>query len=263
MLNRLLTLTRPLIGVDLETTGKRPKTAGIVQLALRVYVPGYEVGEYKTLVNPIMPIPPEATAVHGITDEMVKDAPTFKQLSPKLAKDLLNCDFTGKNVKRYDLPLLREEFARAGVVWSYEGAAIIDAERLWQLCDPRKLDDAVNRFVDDDGKRELGTRDLHDAGWDIRASDYVIAGQLRELNLVGKTPADVHALEYGDDYDAEGKLRWLENGELALTFSDHADVPLSLVDPGFLRWMLKKDFSAKVMGAVRAALAGTPVRRTA
>lgn len=259
--DQALRLTRPLVGVDCETTGRRPKTAAIVQLSLEIYAPGMAVQRYTTLVNPIMRIPAEASAIHGIYDRDVETAPTFKKLAPTLAAQLQNVDFFGKSIKRYDLPLLREEFLRAGFVWSYEGAAIVDAERLWQLCAPRKLEDAVGEFVHGEDLIDLGETDAHDAEWDIRASGYVVAGQLERLDKVGLTPAEIHALEYGDDYDADGKLTWLESGELALTFSDHADVPLSSVDRGFLTWMLKKDFSPRVKDAVRAALSGRPLRK--
>ena len=261
-INNALTLTRPLVGVDLETTGTNEKTDCIVQISLEIYAPN--IGEprlYSTLVNPIVPIPAGATASHGITDAHVKDAPTFRMLAVELSASLIDCDFCGKNIQRFDLPLLREEFLRAGIVWQYETAAIIEVERLWQLAQPRKLEQAVAQWGDGEDRAELGPLKAHDATSDCRWSTRVAANIANHLGMHGWSPARVHAQLFPDAFDADGKLRWLERGELALTFGPHRGVPLSRVPRGFLNWMLGKDFSAKVKNACRDQLAGRPPRR--
>lgn len=238
-----------MVGVDLETTGVGKRDA-ICQLALEIFVPGLETAEYKTLVNPIIPIPAEATAIHGITNEMVADAPTFRMLAKNLHDSLTNCDFCGKNIKRFDLPMLREEFNRAGYDWDYEGAALIEVERLWQLAEPRRLSDAAVRWGTPEDVADIGPLDAHDALADVRWSTRVAANQIAHLGMHGWSPDQVHQQLYPDSFDAEGKLRRLPSGQLALTFSEHKDIPLINVNLGFLRWILTKDFSPKVKGAV-------------
>lgn len=256
-IDRILTLTRPLIALDEETTGTT-KTDAICQLGLEIYENG-TVEVWKSLINPIIPIPKEASDIHGITDEMVKDAPTFRKIAPWLFARLQGCDFAGKNIKRFDLPLLVVEFFRAGLQWNWEGASIIDVDRLWQVVEPRRLEHAVERFGDAEDRAELGALDAHDALQDVRWSSRVAANQCQLAGFMGWTPERIHAALYPDDFDFEGKLKWLSNGKLAMTFSEHRDKALDCVPAGFLKWMLKADFSPKVKDAVRNQLAGTPL----
>lgn len=259
----LLTLTRPLIGLDLETTGVKPKTSGIVELSLEIMTPSklpsgeVMVKEYRTLINPLMPIPPDATAIHHITNAMVADSPTFKQLADNLLLGLVNCDFIGYSV-RFDLMQIAEEFSRAGKTWSYEGAKILDAYRMWQLVDGRTLSHAVDRWVkplaDADELADLDPTNAHGALWDTRMSSRIAASQLAQTKL----PRDLqrlHDLCWPGWFDAEGKLRWNDQGELSIGFGEHNGKNLRHVPRGYLEWMCKKDFSDTVKTACRAALA--------
>lgn len=253
-LNEVLTLTRPLIGLDEETTGVDPRTCAICQLGLQIFSPDGTVKEWKTLVNPMMPIPKGATEVHGITNEMVKDAPTFRQLAGNLLAGLVNCDFVGFNV-RFDLRQIFEEFKRAGATWDYEGARILDGYRLWQVLQGRTLRDAIDHWlgphmnegtgVDDDGQ-------AHDALWDIRWSTRVVAAQIEQRNLP-RDLDELHKLQWPDWFDSDGKLRYID-GRLCLTFGEHRNKPLADVPQGYLRWIIKSDFSEKVKNECRALL---------
>ena len=262
-IGEVLTLTRPLIGIDEETTGVKPKTSGIVELGLEIIVPGMPVKEYRTLVNPVMAIPAAATAIHGITNEQVKDAPTFKQLAQNLASGLTECDFIGYNV-RFDLEQLEEEFKRAGIEWSYKGARIIDGYRLWQLCEGRTLTDATKRWL---GGKEATELDVfspallppdqqgpHNALWDIKMSTRVVASQLLQTSLPRDLDA-LHALQWPGYYDHQGKLRWVK-GEVCFNFGEHRDKPLRVIPRGYLAWVKRSDFNETIKAACEGALRG-------
>ena len=246
-LSEVLRLKRPLIGVDLETTGVNPKVSGIVELGLEIMRPGHPVKEYRTYVNPLMSIPPEATHVHGITDDTVRDAPTFRQLADNLIKGFAGADFVGYNV-RFDLRQLAEEFARAGHEWDYAGARVICAYRLWQISKPRTLEHAAKEYGVD-------LEDAHSALADVKAATRVIAAQLQRHASLPRDLDKLHALCWPDWYDPEGKLRWA-NGELCFTFGEHRDKPLRHVPQGYLNWILKKDFGPLVKETCRNALRG-------
>lgn len=278
LLQELITLERPLIGIDLETNGIVPKTARIVELALEIFRPsseGITVQEYRTLVNPLEPIPEEATAVHGITDAMVqgcrvcaldKDAhaqlldhdfqpwPTFHDLAENMFRGLIDCDYAGFHV-RFDLAVLAFEFEREKLKLNYENAYLIDGLRLTQVTEPRTLSDVAKA-------EGIDLLDAHSALADIKASTRVIASKLHRFPHLPRTPRALHLLCYPDWFDVDGKLRW-KKGELCLNFGDHREKPLSQIPRGYLTWMLKRDFSDKVKDALRAFLGGTPVQQTA
>jgi DNA polymerase III subunit epsilon len=256
----VLELERPLVGVDLETTGTNVKSDGIVSLSLEIMVPGQPVREYSTLVNPLLRIPAEATAIHGITDEMVKDAPTFRKLRDNLLLGFADCDFAGMSILTFDLPMLAEEFSRAGIVWTYEDRFAVDAYRIEQILNPRKLENLAAAWLTPEDREELGEQKAHDARWDVRASTRVAANQIVQGGLPRRL-ADLHAACWPDRYDVDGKLRFDAKGRLCITFGEHRGKPLEQVGKGYLNWMLGKDFSGKVKTAIRQTLAGSPIKK--
>lgn len=276
-LHEVLQLERPLIGIDLETTGVNAQTSGICELALEIMKPGEPVKEYRTLVNPMMPIPDGATTVHGITNAMVQGAPTFKILAPMLIRGLVECDYAGYNLW-FDLRQMMEEFKRCGEGydhWSYEGAGVLDGFRLWQIAEQRTLSHAVERWLGATNRDEKGCyvdpaieslRDgtAHNALWDIKMSTRIIAAQVKANPAWPTTVRGLHELQWPDRFDAEGKLRWNKDGELCFTFGEHREKPLRTVPRQYLNWVLGKDFSALVKNTVRNALRGAypapPVR---
>lgn len=278
LLSEVLRLERPLIGLDTETTGTNPALSRIVELALEIYRPDGTVKEWRTLVNPGIPIPPGATKVHHITDRHVQACrvcegdsvktyadvkhctcetfmpwPTFAQIADGLLKGFCDADFTGYNV-RFDLRMLAAEFKRNKKAWDYEDARVIDAFRLWQIAEGRSLQDAVNRWLTPEQRADLHA-EAHTAMGDVRWSTRVLAAQ---LHAVAKLPRDLqqlHDLCSPGWFDAEGKLQW-KNGVLCLSFGDHRDKPLASVPSSYLTWMITKDFSTKVKDACRDALHG-------
>lgn len=256
-------LERPLLGFDLETTGTNKKTARIVEIGLEIMVPREPTRYFRTLVNPTIPIPPGATAIHGITDDDVKDAPTFAQLAGSLIKGFTDADFVGYNI-RFDVERIQQEFGRCGIAWSYEHARLICGHRLWQIAQPRSLEDFARTYMLPEDKDEASSG-AHNALGDVRWSTGGIAGLLRAYTdrplehsvQLPRTVAALHETCWPDWYDAEGKLRW-RDGQLCVAFGEHRDTPLSEVPDGYRTFILRKDFSDKVKDAVRLVRAGTP-----
>lgn len=269
LLSDVLRLERPLIGVDTETTGTNPTSSRIVELALEIYAPDKPVREYRTLINPLMKIPPGATAVHGITDAMVTGCrvcglgehddtshafarwPTFDQVADNLLIGFTGSDFCGYNV-RFDLRMLSAEFKRVKRLWDYEDARVLDAFRLWQVAEGRSLGDAIDRFLT---KEERGDGAAHNALNDVRWSTRVLASQLKAFSRLPRDLQQLHDLCSPGWFDAEGKLQWRE-GALCISFGQHRDTPISRVPKSYLSWITKGDFSAKVKLAAQNAIKG-------
>ncbi len=262
-------LDRPCLGFDLETTHTNKDIARIVELGIEIMIPDKPTKEYRTLVNPTIPIPPESTEIHGITDEHVKDAPTFEQLADNLLKGFAGADFAGYNV-RFDLRIISAEFKRARRVWSYDDARIVDFFRTWQVVEPRSLDDAVHYWI---GVRlaevnpELAAeyqREIAEAGKSHGAMrDVLAATRVGSAQMIvcgpEKMPRDMKALHdlcWPGWFDAEGKMQW-RNGQLCLGFGQHREKTLRQVPRDYLHWIATKgDFSPLVKETCRAALRG-------
>jgi len=179
-------IDRDIVFFDLESTGKNPFTDRIVEISVaKIKVDGSI--EVKTRrINPQIPIPPSATAIHGISDNDVKDCPTFKAISTSLFKYLDGCDIGGYNAVKYDIPLLSEEFKRSGInSFSLDGRRIIDPQIIFHKMEPRDLSAALKFYC---GK-ELN--DAHSAEADIIATVEVFLGQLKRYQETFKTLDDV------------------------------------------------------------------------
>ena len=250
-----LVLTRPLVVFDIESTGTNRRTDRIIDLALIRLLPDGRQEEHVFRVNPGVPIPAEATAVHGITDEDVKNHPSFKEVAPRLAELLQDCDLAGFNVVGFDIPMLEEEFQRAGVPFNMLGRRVIDAQRVFHRKVPRDLTAAVAYYTGGDHPG------AHGAMADTQATLRVLEAQLERYPDL---PREVDGLDAfcrprePGWADREGKLKWVE-GQLVLNFGKHQGRLLREMareEPGFLKWMLKGDFTPEVKDIVRNALAG-------
>ena len=180
-----LNLKNPIVFFDLETTGVNIATDRIVEISyLKVYPNGKE--ECKTLrINPGIPIPPESTAVHGISDADVANCPTFKEVAKTIAREIEGCDVAGYNSNRFDIPLLVEELLRAGVDIDLSKRKMIDVQTIFHKMEQRTLSAAYKFYCDKD------LNDAHTAEADTRATYEVLKSQLdRYENL----PNDVAAL---------------------------------------------------------------------
>ncbi len=279
-LHRLLRLTRPLVVTDTETTGVKTDVDRIVELSFQVWTAEDGLkSEWRSLINPGIPIPAEATKIHEITNEVMKNCrecggrndehgpiaerahafkpiPTFAQLAKKLAHDFSDCDFAGKNV-RFDLRILAAEFRRAGVAWSYAEARIVDAERLEQIAVPRTLSHLHEKYV---GHKHDGA---HGALADVQASTAVIAAQLRTHDALPRDLDQLHELQWDGWIDPDGRFRF-KNGVPVVTFGKYAGQPMSSVMPDYWQFILRSDFPPDTKTIAERALRGEfPKKRTA
>ena len=250
---RKLQLTRPIVWLDLETTGLDLRKDRIVEIsALREEVGG-SIESRTRRVNPGMPIPPEATAIHKIRDEDVRGEPPFERLAKSFADFLEDADLGGFGLERFDAPLLVMEFERAGVEFSLEGRALVDAQRVFHVMEPRDLGAACRYYLG----RDL--EEAHSAAADAEAAREVLLGQLERYPDLPLTPSDL-AARFGDKsrVDPEGKIVW-RGSEATINFGKHRGRSLRELasqEPDYLRWMAGRDFSGTIVTLVQGALEG-------
>ncbi|MBN1269055.1 MAG: 3'-5' exonuclease, partial [Kiritimatiellae bacterium] len=180
-----LKLQRPLAVFDIESTGVNRRKDRIIDLAIVTLLPDGSQSTFTFRVNPEMPIPAQATKVHGITDADVKDCPTFKQVAADVAACLEGCDLAGYNILGFDIPLLEEEFRRAEVPFNMDGRRVVDAQRIFHQNEPRDLTAALKFYC---GEMHLGA---HGALEDVLATVRVLDGELARYKDL---PRDVEGL---------------------------------------------------------------------
>jgi DNA polymerase-3 subunit epsilon len=248
-------IDRPLAIIDIEATGLNSRADRIVELCIIRLEPDGSRKVHTYRINPEMPIPADATQIHGISDADVKDCPTFDDLADELFKLVEDCDFGGYNMLGFDLPLLAEEFFRARRKFDTTERRVIDAQRIFHKREPRDLSAALQFFC---GRRLEGA---HGAEADAVATEEVIKGQFERYPDL---PADIAAL---DAYcnprdpawaDARGRITW-QDGELVINFGKKKGAvlkDLAATDPGYLKWILKSDFPRDTQEIVRRALDG-------
>jgi DNA polymerase-3 subunit epsilon len=256
-----LGLTRPLAFVDLETTGVNVETDRIVEIGILRVHPSGRVDCWESLINPGLPIPPEATEVHHITDAMVFDAPRFHVIAPVVATRLKGCDLAGYNLRRYDRRMLEAEFRRTMTPWPCADAKVVDPYAVFVQKERRDLEAAVEFYCGESYEIPEGNGQQHRALFDAAAAAHVLLGQTGCYPDLPRTLEGLHVFcEQRDPnwIDAEGKIAW-KNGEAVVTFGKNAGRSLrdlSCNDPSFLAWMLQKDFPADTKGIVHRALSG-------
>lgn len=234
-----LQLNRPLAFIDLETTGTNVATDRIVEIAIVKIMPdGSRQSKVKRL-NPTIPIPPASTAVHGISDADVQNAPTFKQVANELRQFLQNCDIAGYNSNRFDIPLLVEEFLRVGLDFEIAGRRFIDVQKIFHLMEKRTLGAAYKFYCD----KTLDN--AHSAEADAMATYEILQAQIdryKELQNDVTALADFTKEEAFVDF---GRRFILENGVEIFNFGKHKGRPVRVVlkeEPQYYDWMMKSDF---------------------
>lgn len=251
-------LKRPLASLDLETTGTDPATSRIVEVGVVKRYPDGRDETFWWLVNPEVTIPAEATRAHGYTDAAVADAPPFSGVADDIAATLTGCDLVGFNLRAFDLPLLRAEFARCGVAWPCDDANVIDAFVIYREHERRDLPAAVRHYL---GREHVGA---HGAVADARATlDVAFAQVARYPDLAGLDVAALDAASGGRQptwATTDGKVRWGADGHAVWGFGKLAGKPVAS-DRGFAAWVMRNDFAADVKALVRRVLAGEDVRR--
>ncbi|MFQ3579123.1 MAG: 3'-5' exonuclease, partial [Bacteroidales bacterium] len=208
-----INLKKPIVFFDLETTGINPATDRIVEISLlKVWPNGKQ--ELKTYrINPEMPIPPRATEVHGITDEDVKNAPTFKMIATELVNILRDADIAGYNCNKFDIPLLAEEFLRADVEFDFKKRNIIDVMVIFMKKEPRNLEAAYKFYCN----KEL--ENAHSANADTMATFEVFAQQLEKYEDLGNDISQISEFSSHSDYvDFAGRLIYDEEKNVIVNF---------------------------------------------
>lgn len=261
----LLHLKNPLVFLDLETTGMNIVTDRIVEIAfLKINLDNSEE-EILLRLNPEIPIPAEASMIHGIYDEDVKNEPTFKEVAKKLAKFLEGCDLGGFNSNRFDIPLLAEEFIRADVDIDLKKHKFIDVQAIFHKMEKRTLAAAYKFYC----QQELV--DAHSAMADTRATYEVLKAQLdvykdvdyedHRGNKSYPIVNDVQKLSEFSSYDKNadyvGRIVYDENGVEVFNFGKNKGLPVEKVlqeQPGYYGWMLNSEFplyTKKVLTRIR------------
>ncbi len=235
-----LNLKKPLAIFDLETTGVNTATDRIVEISiLRVDASHSETSRTQR-VNPTIPIPAESTAIHGISNEDVKDAPTFKMIAHEIADFLTGCDLAGFNSNRFDLPLLVEEFLRADVPFKFDNRNLVDAQKIFHKMEERTLSAALKFYCG----RDL--IDAHTAEADVRATYDVLKAQVERYEQL---PNDMEGLH---DFSSDGKVvdvarrfGYDSKNRIVFNFGKHRGKAVNDVlraEPAYYDWMMRSDF---------------------
>ncbi len=247
-----LHLRNPLAFFDLETTGIMVSQDRIIELSILKITPNGSK-ELKTMrINPGIPIPPEVSLIHGIYDEDVKDAPLFKDVAKNLVKFLEGCDLAGFNIIRFDVPLLVEEFLRAGVDFNVSKRKLIDVQKIFHLMEKRNLSAAYKFYCD------KNLEGAHGAEADTIATYEILEKQIemyegKEVednlgNIVGKIENDMgilHQLALQNMVDLAGRMVYNAKGVEVFNFGKHKNKPVVEIlkkEPSYYDWMQKSDF---------------------
>jgi DNA polymerase-3 subunit epsilon len=235
-----LQLARPIAFFDLETTGVNLSTDRIIEVAIIKILPDGTRQVKRKLINPGIPIPAETTAIHGITDEMVKDAPSFKQCGNELKQFIENCDMGGYNSNRFDIPILMEEFLRAGMEVDLSTRKMVDVQHIFYKMEPRTLTAAYKYYCD----KELV--DAHSAEADVNATIDVFMSQIERYPHLGNSLESILGI-IGEDKVVDYARRFIfdEKGVEVFNFGKHKGRPVVDVlkaEPQYYDWMMRGDF---------------------
>ncbi len=244
----MLQLTKPLAFIDLETTGINLGTDRIVEIAIIKILPDGNKSIKRKLVNPETPIPKAASDIHGITDEMVKDAPTFRQIAQELKQILDGCDFGGYNSNRFDIPLLVEEFLRAEVDFDMKGRRMLDVQNIFFKMEQRTLGAAYKFYC------SKVLEGAHSAEIDATATAEILDAQLQRYPELGNSVDSI--LKFlGEEVVVDFARRFvMENGVEVFNFGKFKGRPVAEVlnsEPQYYDWMMRGDFPLHTKNKLR------------
>ena len=264
-----LNITRPLIVFDLETTGLALVRDRIIQISYIKVLPGGKEQRENLLINPCKPIPQEVTELTGISNDDVKDAPSFKDVAQQLSEKMKDCDFAGYNSNHFDIPMLAEEFLRAGIDFDFSKCRLIDAQTIFHKMERRNLAAAYKFYC---GRKMEEDFTAHRADEDTEATYRVLMGELdkyapgvqEEPDRVLENDMDFLAefSKQNDNVDFAGRIVWRpllgadgkplldkdgkERRFEAFNFGKYkgrAVDEVLRVDPGYYSWMMSGDFT--------------------
>jgi len=235
----MLQLTKPLAFIDLETTGVNLGTDRIIEIAIVKLLTDGNRSVKRKLINPSIPIPKASSDVHGITDEMVKDALLFKQVAQELKQFLDGCDLAGYNSNRFDIPLLVEEFLRAEVEFDMKGRKMLDIQQIFYKMEPRTLSAAYQFYC------QKSLDNAHAAEADATATLEILSSQIERYPSLGKTVESI-LKSVGEEQIIDFARRFVwENGVEVFNFGKFKGKPVAEVlrsEPQYYDWMIKGDF---------------------
>lgn len=236
----MLQLTKPLAFIDIEATGSNAATDRIVEIAIIKHLPDGSRTIKRKLLNPQIPIPQVVCDIHGITDEMVKDAPTFKQAAHQIKQFLDGCDISCYNAYRLDIPMLIEEFIRAGVEFDMKSRKLVDVQKIFHQMEQRTLAAAYKFYCN------KSLDNAHSAEVDAAATAEILNAQLAKYPQLGNT-IDSVLKAIGEDNIIDFARRFIydEKGKEVFNFGKHKGRPIADVlksEPQYYDWMMKGEF---------------------
>ena len=236
----MLQLTRPIAFLDLETTGVNLSSDRIVEIAIIKIMPDQTRVVKRKLINPEILIPKASSDIHGITDEMVKDAPTFKQAGNEIKQFLEGSDLGGYNSNRFDIPILMEEFLRAGMDVDLSNRRMIDVQHIFYTMEPRTLTAAYKFYC----QKEL--ENAHSAEADVSATIDVLMSQVERYNKLGNSIDSILAT-IGEEkiVDYARRFSFDDKGIEVFNFGKYKGRSVSEVlksEPHYYDWMMRGDF---------------------
>lgn len=248
-----LKLKNPLAFFDLETTGINISLDRVVEISILKVMPNGDEKIYTNRINPGIPIPAETSLIHGIYDDDVKDAPLFKDVAKTIAKFFEGCDLSGFNILRFDVPVLVEEFLRAGVNFDVSKRKLIDSQKIFHLMEKRNLSAAYKFYCN----KEL--LNAHSAEADTIASYEILLKQIErydgqevedmkgnKLGVIQNDMEAIHNITLQKMVDLAGRMVFNDDGEEVFNFGKHKGkrvVDILAKEPMYYNWIQKNDFS--------------------
>lgn len=235
-----LNLTRPIAFFDLETTGVNVASDRIVEISILKVNPDGSKDIKTKKINPTIPIPPQSSAIHGIHDEDVKDCPTFKSIAHELNTFLEGCDLAGYNSNKFDIPLLAEEFLRAGIDFEMKGRKCVDVQNIFHKKEQRTLSAAYKFYC----KKDL--ENAHSAEADIIATQEILEAQLDKYSDLQNNTTFLHEFSMqNSSVDLAGRIVYNKEGVEVFNFGKHTGKPVETIfktEPSYYQWMMNGDF---------------------
>lgn len=235
----MLELKRPLAIFDIESTGINISTDRIVEIAIIRIQPNGEQKIKRKLLNPGMIIPDSIVEVHGISNEMVKDAPAFRDVANELKQFLDNCDLSGYNSNRFDIPMLAEEFLRSGIDFEFQGRILLDVQKIFHMMEQRTLSAAYRFYCD------KTLENAHSAEADAAATWEVLKSQLNRYPQLGNSVETIMKCIGEDQFVDFGRRMIMEKGVEVFNFGKYKGRTVASVfksEPQYYDWMMKGDF---------------------
>ncbi len=234
-----LQLSRPIVFIDLETTGINLATDRVIEIAIVKILPDRTRHVKHKIVNPQIPIPKKSSEIHGITDDKVKDAPTFKEIANELKQFIDIADLSGYNSNRFDIPLLIEEFLRAGLTLDMTNRRMLDVQQIFHMMEKRTLEAAYKFYCE----KEL--IDAHSAQADASATWEILEAQLTRYEHLGETLDTILQFTGEEKYVDFARRFVMDNDVEVFNFGKHkgrAVCDVLKAEPQYYDWMMKGDF---------------------